>query len=42
MVSGYRELPGDYILRLAAARKPAVMQKGLEFAQGAIPFYGES
>lgn len=38
---GSRDLPGDYILKLAAARKPAVMAKGMEFAQGAIPFFGE-
>ncbi|MGE8485336.1 MAG: hypothetical protein ACN6Q5_22410 [Pseudomonas sp.] len=37
---GSRELPADYILKLSAKRKPAVMEKGLEFAQGAIPFFG--
>jgi len=37
---GSRELPGEYILKLAAARKPGVMEKGVEFAQGAIPFFG--
>jgi len=36
--TGTKELPGVYILKLAAARKPAVMEKGLEFAQGTIPF----
>ncbi|MBK3447545.1 hypothetical protein [Pseudomonas haemolytica] len=38
--TGTRELPGEYILKLAAARKPAAMEKGLEFTQGAIPFFG--
>lgn len=38
--TGTRELPGEFILKLAAARKPAAMEKGLQFAQGAIPFFG--
>ncbi|MFI8382005.1 hypothetical protein [Pseudomonas sp. NPDC079086] len=38
--TGTRDLPGDYILKLAAERKPAVMEKGLDFAQSAIPFFG--
>jgi len=37
---GERELPTDYILKMAAKRKPAVKEKGLEYAQGAIPFFG--
>jgi hypothetical protein len=37
---GYRELPGEYILKLAAERKPLLAEKGLEFAQGAIPAFG--
>lgn len=38
--SGVRDLPSQYILDLASKRKPAVMEKGLEFAQGAIPYFG--
>jgi len=37
---GSRELPADYILKIAAKRKPLVMDKGIEFGQGAIPFFG--
>ena len=35
-----RELPGEYMLKLAAERKPLLEEKGLEFAQGAIPVFG--
>ncbi|MCQ4256269.1 MULTISPECIES: hypothetical protein [Pseudomonadaceae] len=38
--TGTRDLPADYMLKLAAERKPAVMAQGLEFAQNAIPFFG--
>ena len=37
---GSRELPGEYILKLAAERKPLLMEKGIDFAQGAIPVFG--
>ena len=37
---GSRDLPGEYILKLAAERKPMLMEKGIEFAQGAIPAFG--
>lgn len=37
---GSRELPGEYILKLAAERKPLLAEKGMEFAQGAIPAFG--
>lgn len=37
---GTRELPADYILKLAAERKTLVQEKGIEFGQGAIPFFG--
>ncbi|MEA9980029.1 MULTISPECIES: hypothetical protein [unclassified Pseudomonas] len=29
---GSRDLPGEYILKLVADRKPLLMEKGLEFA----------
>jgi hypothetical protein len=35
-----RELPADYMLKLAAARDTMVKEKGPEFAQGAIPAFG--
>lgn len=37
---GVRELPGEFILKLVATRKPLLMEKGIGFAQGAIPAFG--
>lgn len=37
---GIRELPGEYIMKLVADRKPRLMEKGIEFAQGAITVFG--
>ncbi|MDY7563395.1 hypothetical protein [Pseudomonas sp. AB6] len=37
---GSRDLPGEYILKLVADRKPLLMEKGLEFAQAAITGFG--
>lgn len=37
---GERELPGEYILKLAADRLPMLREKGAEFAQGAVPVFG--
>jgi hypothetical protein len=38
--SDSRELAGEYLLKLAAERKPMLMEKGMEFAQGAITVFG--
>ncbi|WP_034069973.1 hypothetical protein [Pseudomonas aeruginosa] len=38
--TGKGTLPGDYMLKLVADRMPTVIEKGLEFAQGAVPFFG--
>jgi len=35
-----RELPADYMLKMAAARDSMVKEKGPEFVQGAIPAFG--
>lgn len=34
---GNRELPGLYLLELAAKRKPELMKRGADFINGAIP-----
>ncbi len=38
--TGKGTLPGEYMLKLVADRMPTVIEKGLEFAQGAVPFFG--
>ncbi|KFF42165.1 hypothetical protein JH25_27740 [Pseudomonas sp. BRG-100] len=37
---GSRDLPDEYILKLAAERKPFFAGKGIEFAEDAIPVFG--
>jgi len=37
---GERDLPSEYMLKLAADRLPMLREKGAEFAQGAIPVFG--
>ena len=34
-----RELPADFMLKIAAEREPMVKEKGNQFAQDAIPFF---
>lgn len=38
--TGKGALPGDHMLKLVADRMPTVVEKGLEFAQGAVHFFG--
>lgn len=38
---GTRELPADYLLKLALERKPEMLKRGPEFMNGAIPAFAE-